>query len=69
MYFEEIKKNYLNKKFLILYIILFIILYLFCSFVKFLGQLPILIIFTLIISYYLYNYLDNKMNTMNYLFS
>jgi hypothetical protein len=64
MNLEEIKKNYFNKKFLILYIVIFIVLYLFCSFIKFLGQLPVLIIFTLIITYYIYNLLGNKIQNL-----
>jgi hypothetical protein len=60
MNYEDIKKKYFNKKFIILFIVIFFILYIFCSFVKFLGQLPVLIILTLIISYYINNSLGNK---------
>lgn len=62
MNYEDIKKKYLNKKFMILFIIIFIMLYIFCSFIKFLGQLPVLIILTFLIAYYLNNMLDNKLN-------
>jgi hypothetical protein len=64
MNFEEIKNNYFNKKFLILYLVIFTILYIFCSFIKFLGQLPVLIVLTLIITYYSYNMLDYKMKNL-----
>jgi hypothetical protein len=64
MNFQEIQNNYFNKKFLILYLVIFTILYIFCSFVKFLGQLPVLIVLTLIITYYSYNMLDYKMKNL-----
>lgn len=50
--------SYVNKKFLILYVVIFFILYIFCSFIKFLGQMPILLIISLLITYYLYNLLN-----------
>ena len=56
---KYIKENYLNKKFLTIYFIIFIILYLLFSILKFLGQLPILIIITFFITYYFTN---NKPN-------
>ena len=55
MNYEEIKNKYLTKKFMMLYILIFIILYLICSFIKFLGQLPILLFITFFIAYYLNN--------------
>lgn len=64
MYYEEIKNKYFNKKFLIFYLIIFVILYVFCSFIKFLGQIPILIIITFIIAYYLNNMMSNKFNKL-----
>jgi hypothetical protein len=60
MNYEYIKNNYFNKKFIILYTVIFIILYIFCSFIKFLGQIPILIIISFLLSYYLNNMLNNK---------
>ena len=60
MNYEDIKNKYLNKKFIILFIIIFVILYIFCSFIKFLGQLPVLIILTFLIAYYANNSLGNK---------
>ncbi len=53
MNYQEIKDKYLNKKFIIFYIVIFIILYIFCSFIKFLGQLPVLLLLTFFITYYL----------------
>jgi fatty-acid desaturase len=55
MNYEDIKNKYFNKKFIILFIIIFIILYIFCSFIKFIGQIPILLLLTLLIVYYLNN--------------
>jgi c-di-AMP phosphodiesterase-like protein len=60
MNYEDIKNKYFNKKFIILFIIIFFILYIFCSFIKFLGQLPVLIVLTFLISYYVNNSLGNK---------
>lgn len=59
---QKIKEKYLNKKFITFYVIVFIILFLFCSFIKFLGQLPILIIITFFIAYYLSNNFGNKLD-------
>ena len=53
MNYQDIKDKYLNKKFITLYIIIFFILYLFCSLIKFLGQIPILIVLTFFIVYYI----------------
>lgn len=60
MNYENIKNTYFNKKFLVLCIIIFIFLYIFCTFIKFLGQIPILLLLTIIIAYYLYNMLNKK---------
>ena len=60
MNYENIKNTYFNKKFLVLCIIIFIFLYIFCTFIKFLGQIPILFLLTIIIAYYLYNMLNKK---------
>ena len=65
MNYEAIKNTnfytYLNnKKFLVLCVIIFIFLYIFCTFIKFVGQLPILLILTFIIAYYIYNMLHKK---------
>jgi hypothetical protein len=53
MNYEDIKTKFLNKKFIFYYVVIFIILYLFCSFINFVGQLPILLIITFLIVYYL----------------
>jgi hypothetical protein len=45
--------DYLNKKFMTIFIIIFILLYIFCSFISFLGRLPILLIITFFITYYM----------------
>lgn len=52
MNMQYLKDSYLNKKFLTIYFIIFIILYLLFSVLKFLGQLPILLIITFFIAYY-----------------
>ena len=57
MNYEDIKNKYLNKKFIFLYIIVFIILYMFCSLIKFIGSLPILLLLTFFVVYYL-NYTE-----------
>lgn len=53
MNYQDIKDKYFNKKFITLYIIIFFILYLFCSLIKFLGQIPILVVLTFFIVYYI----------------
>jgi hypothetical protein len=55
MDFQDLQKKYLNKKFIIVYIIIFIMLYLLISFIRFLGQIPILLIVTFFITYYFQN--------------
>ena len=57
---DDIKNKYLNKKFIFYYVITFIILYMFCSLIKFIGQIPILIVITFFIAYYLENLFDKK---------
>ena len=52
MDYEEIKKKCLTKKFITIFIIIFIALYIFVSFIKFLGQIPILLLITFFLSYY-----------------
>lgn len=49
MHIEEL----LTKKFIITFFIVFVVLYIFCTFIRFLGQLPILLIITFFITYYL----------------
>ncbi len=47
--------DFLNKKFIIIFIVVFFILYIFCSFISFLGQWPMLLIITFFITYYITN--------------
>ena len=49
---EELKKEIYTSKFMTTFIVIFIILYIFVSFIKFLGNLPILIIICVIITFY-----------------
>jgi Flp pilus assembly protein TadB len=66
MNYQDIKDKYFNKQFIIFYIVIFIILYIFCSFIKFLGQLPVLIILTFLIAYYLNKMMNsNKISKIN----
>ena len=62
MNFQNIKDTYFNNKFITLYIVIFIILFVFCSFIKFIGQIPVLIILTFLIAYYINNTFFNKIN-------
>lgn len=62
MDYNDILQKYYNKKFITTYIFIFIILYLLTTFVKFLGQLPILLIITLIISMYMTKSTEKTMN-------
>ena len=55
MDYQKIKDLYINKKFITIYIIIFIVLFIFCTFIKFLGQWPILLIISFIIAYYIVN--------------
>jgi hypothetical protein len=55
MKFEDFQEKYLTTKFITLYIITFIILFMFCSLIKFIGQLPILIVVTFFVAYYINN--------------
>ena len=55
MNYEELKKIILSNNFITTYIVIFIVLYIFVSFVKFLGSLPMLIIITGIITYFMVN--------------
>lgn len=50
---EDLKKEISDSKFITTFIIIFIILYIFVSFIKFLGNLPILIIISGVITYYI----------------
>lgn len=50
---EDLKKEISDSKFITTFIIVFIILYIFVSFINFLGNLPILIIISGVITYYM----------------
>lgn len=50
---EELKKEISTSKFMTTFIVIFIILYIFVSFIKFLGNLPILIIICAVITFYI----------------
>lgn len=50
---EQLKNRVFDKKFVTIYVVLFISLYIFCTFISFLGQLPILLIITFGITYFL----------------
>ena len=53
MDYEKMKDKIYNKKFIGIFIFIMIILFAFCSFVKFLGQWPILLIISFLLAYYL----------------
>lgn len=50
---EDLKKEISDSKFMTTFIVIFIILYIFVSFIKFLGNLPILIVISGVITYYI----------------
>jgi c-di-AMP phosphodiesterase-like protein len=52
MNLDDMKTKYLNKQFLTYYAIVFVLLYVFFSFIRFLGQLPVLLIITFFVTYY-----------------
>jgi len=51
MNYDEINTKFLNKTFIIFFIVIFMALYIFVSFIKFLGQLPILVLISFGITY------------------
>ena len=55
MDYDTIKNKFFNKKFIFIYVIIFLMLSIFCGFIKFLGQWPVLLVITFLISYYVYN--------------
>ena len=46
-------EQFLTKKFMFIYFTIFVLLYIFCTFISFLGRLPILLIITFFITYYM----------------
>lgn len=64
MNYDEININFLNKTFIIFFIVIFMALYIFVSFIKFLGQLPILVLISYGITYLITQ--GKSKNKMNY---
>jgi c-di-AMP phosphodiesterase-like protein len=56
-------KKYINQRSLIYFIVIFIILFIVTSFVKFIGQIPILIIISLLLTYYFYSKYNSSIDT------
>ena len=63
MNLDDMKTKYLNKQFLTYYAIIFVLLYVFFSFIRFLGQLPILLIITFFVTYYITDNSSYSTNT------
>jgi small-conductance mechanosensitive channel len=65
---EKITDLYQNKlydkKFIILFFIIFVVLFLFFAIMRIIGQFPILIVITILLTYYFYN-LSNKIDIKN----
>lgn len=57
MNFKQIQEDVKSPKFITTYVTIFIILFIFTSLMKFIGSLPMLIILSFILTYYV-----NKMN-------
>lgn len=57
MNFQQIQEDVKSPKFITTYVTIFIILFIFTSLMKFIGSLPMLIILSFILTYYV-----NKMN-------
>ena len=60
-----LKDKLYNSKFITLFFIIFMVLFVFCSFVNFIGHLPVLIVVTLLISYYFYDKYYEKIDISN----
>tara|TARA_B100001175_G_C19256824_1_gene517448 strand:+ start:381 stop:599 length:219 start_codon:yes stop_codon:yes gene_type:complete len=56
MNYKELKNIVMSNKFMNTYIVIFIVLFIFISFIKFLGSLPILIVITGLITYFIINH-------------
>lgn len=52
---NEFQKRYVHKNFIVLFVMVFIFLSVFCSFIKFFSQWPVLIIVTFLICVFLQN--------------
>ena len=62
MNYDEINTKFLNKTFIISFIAIFIMLYIFVSFIKFLGQMPILLLISFGITYLFTKNKSNKLH-------
>jgi hypothetical protein len=60
MNYSNIKNKCFNKKFLVIFIGIFVILFIIFAVLKFIGQLPILIILAFFVAYYFNEYLLQK---------
>ena len=56
-------KKYINQRSLIYFAVIFIMLFIVTSFVKFIGQIPILIVVSLLLTYYFYTKYNNSIDT------
>ena len=43
-----------DKKFIFIFVVVFIVLYIFFNFIKLLGSIPVLLVLSLLVSYYYY---------------
>ena len=65
MNYDEINSRFLNKTFIIFFFVIFMMLYIFVSFIKFLGQLPILLLLSFGITYLFTKNKSNKNKRIN----
>ena len=68
MDFNDFQTKFLNSKFITIYVIIFVLLYIFCSFISFLGRFPILVLITFGITYYLTSRNSNSNSDSNSLY-
>lgn len=68
MNLDDMKIKYLNKQFLTYYAIVFVLLYVFFSFIRFLGQLPVLLIITFFVTYYVTDNSESNDNSNSTLY-
>jgi len=61
---QNFKDKYLNQRFITIFIIIFVILFIIFSFLRFLGQWPMLLLISFFITYYLYNNSNNQINNL-----
>tara|TARA_Y200000002_G_scaffold370788_1_gene366710 strand:- start:185 stop:406 length:222 start_codon:yes stop_codon:yes gene_type:complete len=65
MNYEELKKEITSTKFISTYVTVFILLFIFTSIIKIVGSLPMLIILSFILTYYLNKMGDNKLTKIS----